>query len=294
MRVLLVEDNPGDARLVREALTETLPGADLELVHVQRLEEALARLDAVTFDVVLLDLSLPDSQGLDTLRRLRRHESDVGIVVLTGLNDEALAVQAVHEGAQDYLYKGVEGPLLVRSLRYAVERQRMVIALSEQSLIDDLTGLYNRRGFVTLATRRLAEARRRSERILLTFIDLDGMKAINDTHGHQAGDAALREAAAVLRGSFRESDILGRIGGDEFAVVTADDGGANGQEIDSRLQAGIERHNAEAERPYQLAMSVGCVVDDPFDSSTATELLDRADRLMYERKRQRKRTVVLL
>ena len=289
MKILLVEDSRGDARLVREALADAPLGEEADLVHVERLEEAEARLDAISFDVVLLDLSLPDSHGLDTLRRLRRHEGDMPIVVLTGLNDEALALQAVHEGAQDYLFKGVGGALLIRSLRYAIERQRMVVALRSQSLVDDLTGLYNRRGFLALASRRLAEARRRGDRALLAFADLDGMKAINDTYGHQAGDVALKEAAFVLRTSFRSTDVIGRIGGDEFAVIAVDTSGVTNDELDRRLQAQVERHNAEAGQPYQLAMSLGCVRDDPLAACSAEELLDEADRLMYKRKRERSR-----
>jgi PAS domain S-box-containing protein len=122
LNVLLVEDNPGDARLIREMLND-VPAARLRLHHADRLAAGLERLDGV--DVVLLDLSLPDSQGLETFRRLRDRAPEMPIVVLTGLADETLAVRAVQEGAQDYLPKGqVDGQLLVRSMRYAIERQR--------------------------------------------------------------------------------------------------------------------------------------------------------------------------
>lgn len=124
INVLLVEDNPGDARLMREFLTEA-PSARIELVHVALLSEMLQRLAEAQFDVVLLDLSLPDSQGLDTFVSVHKQTTSVPIIVLTGLDDEAFAVQAVKNGAQDYLVKGrVDGNLLVRSIRYAIERQR--------------------------------------------------------------------------------------------------------------------------------------------------------------------------
>ena len=121
---MLVEDNPGDARLLRELLKEP-GGLRLELIQVERFSDALAALRADSFGVVLLDLSLPDAQGLETIGRLRSYADNVPIVVLTGLDDEEIAVRAVEEGAQDYLVKGqVDGSLLTRSLRYAIQRHR--------------------------------------------------------------------------------------------------------------------------------------------------------------------------
>lgn len=124
--VLLVEDNPGDARLLREAVKDAA-GISISLTHEQTLAQALKRLDNESFDVIMLDLSLPDADGLETLERTHAHAPSLPIVVLTGLDDEALAVRAVREGAQDYLVKGqVTGQVLVRAMRYATERKRAV------------------------------------------------------------------------------------------------------------------------------------------------------------------------
>jgi len=124
LSILLVEDNPGDARLLELLLQE---GAlDHVMIRADRLEQGLARLEASPVDVILLDLSLPDAQGMDTVRRMLGSAGDAPIVVLTGLNDERVAVEAVQAGAQDYLVKGqVESTLLVRSVRYAIERKRL-------------------------------------------------------------------------------------------------------------------------------------------------------------------------
>ncbi|MFQ5814085.1 MAG: histidine kinase dimerization/phospho-acceptor domain-containing protein, partial [Anaerolineae bacterium] len=125
IKVLLVEDNPGDARLIREALAEA-GTARFKLAHIEHLREGLQRLAEGGIDVVLLDLSLPDGQGLDTFTRMHAAKPDIPIVVLTGLDDETLAVKAVRGGAQDYLVKGeVNGKMLSRVLRYAIERKRM-------------------------------------------------------------------------------------------------------------------------------------------------------------------------
>ena len=160
IRVLLVEDNPGDARLFLELVRDTGAGR-LKLEHVERLDAALERLSRERFDVVLLDLSLPDEQGLATLTRAHGHAPNVPIVVLTGLDDEALAVKAVRSGAQDYLVKGrVDGDLLVRSLRYATERGRALEALERReehyrSLIEnslDLVSILNLDGTIRYAS----------------------------------------------------------------------------------------------------------------------------------------------
>ena len=122
--VLLVEDNPGDARLLRELLQET-GSSQFELVHAERFSEAMTRLSERRFDVVLLDLSLPDAHGLDTISRLGSHAEGTPIVILTGLNDEEIAIRALQQGAQDYLVKGqADGQLLARALRYAIERHK--------------------------------------------------------------------------------------------------------------------------------------------------------------------------
>ncbi|MEK6670687.1 MAG: PAS domain S-box protein [Nitrospirota bacterium] len=132
MRILLVEDNPGDIRLLQEYLKEGSAAGGFQITQVGRLSTGLERLAEARFDAVLLDLALPDSQGLDTLVRLHGVAKDVPIVVLTGIEDEALGVRLIQAGAQDYLVKGqVTGHLLTRSLRYAAERKRVEEELGE-------------------------------------------------------------------------------------------------------------------------------------------------------------------
>lgn len=124
VRVLLVEDNPAEARLLQEALREA-GGGNLVVEHVERLDEALTRMGDEKLEILLLDLSLPDSQGLDTLARAQKAAPQLPIVVLTGNDDEAVAIEAVRMGAQDYLFKGdTHGQLLIRAIYYARERKK--------------------------------------------------------------------------------------------------------------------------------------------------------------------------
>src|SRR6202035_4958547 len=123
VRILLVEDNAGDARIFKEALTQARI-SKFELVHQETLGQALIYLAKESPDVIVLDMGLPDARGMEVVQRVRATASSVPLVVLTGLNDETLAVQALHEGAQDYLIKGeLTTSLLLRALRYAMERQ---------------------------------------------------------------------------------------------------------------------------------------------------------------------------
>ena len=218
--VLLVEDNPGDACLFREALKEAY-GSKFNLVHCTTLAQALRFLGNTQPDVIVVDLGLPDALGIEVVKRTHGMAPTVPLVVLTSRADDALGLQALNAGAQDYLVKGELDPrLLSRALRYAMERQRMRLALQSESLLDELTRLYNRRGFLVLAGNHFKLAERTRQPFALVFIDLDGMKQINDTLGHIEGDRALVEAAELLSSCVRQSDIVARFGGDELCCFS--------------------------------------------------------------------------
>ncbi|HEY3378148.1 MAG TPA: diguanylate cyclase [Armatimonadota bacterium] len=288
MHVLLVEDNPGDVRLLRETLAE-VDASQFALTAVATLAEAQQRLASETFDLVLSDLSLPDSHGLATFQRLFECAPDVPVIVLTGMNNEEMAVTAVQSGAQDYLVKGqVDSHLLARAMRYAVERHRMQVSLRSLTLIDELTGLHNRRGFLTLADQQLKFACRAKHRLLLLFADLDGMKFINDTYGHHEGDCALVKIADILRETLRDSDLIARIGGDEFVVLAFEVGPNSIEVLPARLEQGIDACNTRGGLPYQLSLSIGADRFDPEYPCGLDELLARADAMMYAKKRLRK------
>jgi diguanylate cyclase (GGDEF)-like protein/PAS domain S-box-containing protein len=164
-------------------------------------------------------------------------------------------------------------------------RVRMEETLRALALIDDLTGLYNRRGFFTLGQQQLKAADRAKSGMALLFADFNGLKRINDALGHPEGDRALIETADVLRETFRESDIIARFGGDEFVVLAIETDGVGFQVLTTRLQENLEAHNARKGRRYKLSLSVGLARYDPESPCSIEELLAQADRAMYERKR---------
>jgi diguanylate cyclase (GGDEF)-like protein len=289
IKVLLIEDSPGDARLLREALADG-EGMSFELECADRLSAGLERLAQGGIELLLLDLGLPDSQGLDTLARTQPHARGVPVIVLTGLQDEILGVKAVEMAAQDYLVKGqLDSELLVRAMRYAIERHRLLAELQRMSFVDDLTGLRNRRGFFALAEQQVKLADRTKNGFLLPLADLDDLKSINDAFGHREGDLALIETARALKETFRESDIIARIGGDEFAVIAIEAGPDSAEVLRHRLSKNLEARNAGGSRRYTVSISLGIASYDPEHPCTIDELLARADAQMYEQKRSRPR-----
>jgi diguanylate cyclase (GGDEF)-like protein len=220
--ILLVEDNPGDVRLVEELLRAAWVVAG-SINHVSSVEDAIGHVAKDVPACILLDLSLPDAQGLGTLERVRDAHPSVPIVVLTGTDDEAQAVQAVQEGAQDYLIKGqVDGHLLGRAIRYAIERKFAEVQLSHQALHDPLTGLANRALLMERLAQALARTERRPSSVAVLFLDIDRFKTINDNFGHEVGDSVLACIGDRLRKALRPEDMASRFGGDEFVVLCED------------------------------------------------------------------------
>ncbi len=168
------------------------------------------------------------------------------------------------------------------------DRKRMEEEIREMSFRDQMTELYNRRGFITLAGQQLKAANRTQKPMLLTFIDCDGLKWINDTFGHEEGDRALIDTAHLLRQTFRAADIVARLGGDEFAVLSIDAAeDRNSEELLKRLAQNIRTFNAAGARPYSLAMSWGTVVYDPHTPLSLDAMMSAADELMYAQKKEK-------
>lgn len=175
--------------------------------------------------------------------------------------------------------------------RDITERKRAIEELESLSLTDDLTGLYNRRGFLTLVEQELKHAARNNDRFVLVFADLDGLKQVNDQFGHHEGSHAIVKAAEILKQTFRTSDIIARLGGDEFTVLALAASDDNAETIKARLEEKVRRLNLRHELPYELSISVGIVLLDPHSKLSIEELINKADAAMYEHKHQVKEKV---
>jgi two-component system cell cycle response regulator len=173
---------------------------------------------------------------------------------------------------------------LQRAASCALRQSLMDREIRCLALTDELTGLYNRRGFLAAATHHLKLAHRQREDLLLLFCDVDNLKQINDSFGHHEGDLALVRAAAALKETFRDSDMLARLGGDEFAVLASDASIPSRQTIVPRLENILEKANAACMR-YRLSFSIGVARFDPHTPVSLGELMARADQDMYVHKR---------
>ncbi|HEY0527404.1 MAG TPA: diguanylate cyclase [Gemmatimonadaceae bacterium] len=211
-----------------------------------------------------------ESLRAESLRRRKDGESVWVSIVATPfrVGDEPVRVYAMYHD--------------ISALKRAEEELRALL------LVDELTGLPNRRAFVTLSEQALKLAMRMERDVLLIFIDVDRLKDINDTWGHLAGDRALIDTARVLRESCREADIVARLGGDEFVALMTVDSDQTGELITSRIKARVDLHNAETQRGYQLSLSVGATRSKA-EGAVLADLLSRADAALYDQKRGRPR-----
>jgi diguanylate cyclase (GGDEF)-like protein len=284
IRVLLVEDDANDAEMISRVLALcTEPSC--HCIHVRELSAAGPLVQNGDFHVVLLDLSLPDSDGLAGLRELALAAPKLPIVVLTGLAEKAAAIQAIRSGAQDYLVKGKNDPaLLHRSLCHAIERKAFERGLAERAHFDHLTGLVNRTLFEDRLQLAIARARRTKGQVGLMFIDLDGFKEINDSLGHATGDEVLRCVAENLRCAVRESESVARLGGDEFTVLLDPmENAAATRMVAERILRAIGTPLVLSGRQIRVTGSVGIALF-PDHANDAESLLRHADAAMFRAK----------
>ena len=258
---------------LRGYLCETAVDASIALRHINR----------QYFHSTVIDISLPDMNGLQLTEKVKKLNPDIAVIIMTGFIDDFSYQDAMEAGAADFIKKPFSVKELIARLEYAIMHEK----LYKMSLHDELTGLYNRRGFFTLAEHLLKQAKREQDGLFMLYADLDGLKGINDTFGHQNGDWALIDVANILMETFREGDIVARIGGDEFVVIPIGTAGDNVELIVNRLQKAVEMYNSNSKHAYKLSISAGIAYFDTWSPCTINELLSQADKSMYKQKRNR-------
>ncbi|MHC4183446.1 MAG: GGDEF domain-containing protein [Planctomycetota bacterium] len=245
---------------------------------------ALELIKKTSFDIMITDIVLNGMDGFELTEKANKLRPDMLVIIMTGYTEDFSYDRAIEVGASDFIKK----PFTLQELIIRVQLVKLKEKLIKMSVTDELTSLNNRRGFFTLAEQQLKQANREKNKIYLLYADLDNLKSINDELGHQGGDQALIETANLLRDTFRDSDIIARIGGDEFVVIpigTADDGVNLAV---SRFSQNLVKQNAKGERNYKLSISIGLACYDPEAPNSIDELLSKADKSMYEEKRKKK------
>ena len=275
--VLVVDDQ----EIIVDMLEAALSGMGYRCVTVNSGAAALELIKETPFDILLTDVNMPGMNGFVLTEKAKHMRPDLLVVIMTGFSKNFSYDAAIEAGAADFIRK----PFSVKELEVRIEHVRMQDRVRMMSITDELTGLLNRRGFFALAEQAMHQANRTGKGFLLFYADVDGLKKINDTIGHAAGDQALIETVTILRATYRKSDIIARIGGDEFVAINMeadrDDAGA----VVRRFQADLDSYNEKRDGGHGLSVSVGVLYYDPAESRSIDRLLSEADGIMYEQKR---------
>ncbi|MGQ0587461.1 MAG: diguanylate cyclase domain-containing protein [Gammaproteobacteria bacterium] len=294
LRVLVIQDSAPEAGQLREAFANA--GVALDLEFTPTVADAEHRVRHGRYDCVLLDLALPEANGVDNVQRIRSANRGQTVVVMTRLDQEQPALGTLQRGAQDYVEKGrYDGAFLLRVIRRAMERNRVLNEVDQlreyQYFIathDALTGLPNRNLFEDRANKALAQAQRENGAFAIGFIDLDQFKRVNDTHGHAIGDALLRTVGQLLSESVRSTDTVSRVGGDEFLLLLTplrQNAESEAAATVMRLREKIAALRQVEGRDVRVSASIGLSFF-PGHGRTLDSLLIWADQSMYAAKRR--------
>jgi len=231
--VLIVDDDPTVNRVLEDLLSALTFSADSATSGPQAIE----KLKQKEFSFILVDMKMPDMDGFELIKRIGEAFPDLSVIAMTGYTDEYRYVDIINAGASDFIKKPIQLQELEAKIRRIINERNLRKELSRLSITDSLTGLYNQRHFYKRLKEEVVRARRQKTALSLILLDLDNFKAFNDSHGHLAGDQALRNAGRLIHKSIRQGVDSGyRYGGDEFAIILIDADLTIARDIGRRIQ----------------------------------------------------------
>ena len=282
LRILVVDDE----EMMRNLLVSLLSKHGHECETAKDGIEALEKIKNKSFDSAVIDIVMPLMDGITLTQELLKLFPNLPVMIMTGHADDQFAESAIAAGAREFIKKPFSIDEFILRFDKMMRDHKEEESLLTLSLTDELTGIYNRRRFFVLTEQYLKMAIRERKRLLLLYIDMDDLKWINDHYGHKEGDKALINLSRILKKTFRESDIIARMGGDEFVVLLESTAG-NDEMMITRLNENIRDHNAKGSQGYELSVSIGIASFDPAIPISIDELLSKADALMYGQKRKK-------
>lgn len=288
IRLLMIEDDIDDA-YQQERFLLSSEVEKFQINTCTTIKEALSALRFTKFDIVLTDLNLPDSSGLDTLSEILASAKETPVIALTGFDDDAIGITAVKAGAADYIPKSqLNEQLFLRTVKFCIERHLLLHKVQNQANLDELTQLPNRYALMTRLEVLVDQSQRNEATLALVYIDLDGFKLINDENGHQSGDAVLQEIASRIQLNLRKADFAARIGGDEFIlIITNYQSSSNLYRLIERkmhiLNQPIYINSIDLAEPVTVGASYG--VSEFKVGMSIDHLIAEADSKMYVNKR---------
>lgn len=282
-RFVVVDDDESLLDILKRSLA--MQGHDCDVFS--HAEAALVHLAKSPCDILITDIVMQGMKGLQLTKEVKLSWPDTNVIVMTGFIDDYSYDQAIEAGASDFIKK----PFTVHEMMVRIKHVMLQQKLREMSMTDELTGLLNRRGFFAIAKQQLKVAKRAQGKLALVFADMDNFKTINDRWGHHQGDEALVQMADIFRRSFRDSDLIARISGDEFALLLLDTHEDSFDIIFRRLQKNLDVFNTRVEATFILELSIGMALFDYNRPCTVEDLLKEADKKMYDQKQRKKKTV---
>lgn len=275
--VLIVDNNESLLNMLKAGLAQE--GYECETTSSAQV--ALELIDDRPFDVLVTDIVMPGLDGFELTERAKKLRPEMAIIIMTGFIDEFSYDRALEAGAFDFIKK----PFTVTEMKMRLHHVTLREKLLEASVTDELTGLFNRKGFITLAEQQLKLASRYKKGIFMLYAALENMDTISDRLGYRKGEQALIDAADVLRKTYREADIIARTGRNEFAAIPVGFSGDSAEAMTGRLSENLETHNAEEGREYALSLSFNLMYYDPGNPLSIDELLASGRNRMEEQKK---------
>jgi len=280
--VIIVDDDERLLEVFKTALS--LEGYQCETASSA--ESALELINKMSFDIMLTDIRMPSIEGFELTQKAKKIRPDMAVIIMTAYIEEFSFNNAIEAGASDFIKK----PFTLNELMLRMQHVELQEKVRTMAVTDELTGLYNRRGFFSLVEQLLKLCKREKKGIFMLYTDIDNLKKINDTFGHKEGDMALIDIANILRKNYRESDIIARIGGDEVVVIPVGTTKESAEIATSRLKKSLETRNTKTNHSYKISLSFGLAYYDPENPCSIDDLLAQGDKLMYEQKRHKQKS----
>lgn len=294
IKILLVDDDQADRKLVELALKHSVQQTlKFEVEFAETLAGGLELLKDSSFDLVMLDLGLPDSNGLETVKTVRQTCPDIPIIVLTGLAGEEIGIEAIKAGAVDYVSKPCKPDLLRTRIGIAMQITGLQKRLVSLANTDELTGLANRRYFFDVLDREILQARIKNNFLSVMIFDIDHFKSVNDTYGHLSGDEVLRQMSKILRENLYPLDLAARYGGEEFIILMPETSSEQACRTAEKFQKIIDRFQwSVQDKQISVTISTGLATLDSKNLVDANDIVFKADTALYAAKRQGRNCVV--
>lgn len=281
-KILIVDDSAEVLEKTRELLTQV----GYNVLACTSGEEALTFLDDNSVDLVLLDINMPSMNGYEVCLRIRQRHAldDLPIIFLTSREDTDSVTKGFHSGASDFVSKNALSDILLARVNVHIRLSRSLRNLRDISLTDDMTGCFNRRHGVYSLREWFSRARRYGTQFGLIYFDLNGLKTVNDRYGHQAGDLMLRSVVNAVKGLLRESDLLFRMGGDEFMIICSETDKKGVFTCVERMERAVNAITI-VDHPVSFAYGIAHSSEDYMEMD---DMLHSADVSMYECKKKMK------